>query len=164
VVAYIQGIGGSNAGLLQVARVVNGTVQPVGPTIDSVPNATQNIGLPRVVMRGTEPWAFWVKNGFTKAARFDGTNWIDQPFAAPVEGGFAIDAALFNGDPIVAAGSVANIQVLRFRNGAWEAGFDATGRAGHQDRIQIAVRGANAAMISSSIFRNAADVQRLLFP
>lgn len=164
VIAFIQGFGGSNAGAMQVGRVVNGSVQLLGGTIDSVPNATQNIGEPRIVMRGSEPWAFWVKNGLVNAARFDGTNWIAQPFVAPVNGGFDIDARLFNGDPIIAAGDVGTINVLRFRNGAWEPPFDATGRADHQDRIQIAVRGNSAAMISSSIFRNAADVQLLSFP
>ena len=164
VVAYIQGFGGSNAGALRVARVVNGVVQQLGATIDSVGDATQQIGSPRVLMRGTEPWAFWVKNGFVNAARFDGTNWISQPFGTPVDGGFAIDVALFGGDPILAASRVNGMQVLRFHAGAWDAGFDATARGDHQDRIELAVHGTDAAVISSSIFRSEADVQRLLFP
>ncbi len=163
-VAFIQGFGGSNAGAVQVVRVVNGSVQPLGGTIDSVGDATQSLGPPRVLLRGNEPWVFWVKNGLAAAARFDGTNWIAQPFDLPVDASFALDVALFGGDPIVAASRVEGIQVLRFRNGAWEPGFDATARGDHQDRIDLAVRGSSAALISSSIFRNAADVQRLLFP
>jgi hypothetical protein len=56
------------------------------------------------------------------------------------------------------------MQVLRFRNGAWEPGFDATPRAGAGDHIQIAVRGSTAALISSNVFNPIAEVQRLVFP
>jgi len=162
-VTFLQGFGGSNAAAVRVVRVVNGVVQQLGTDLDSVPNATQGISHPRIVMSGTEPWAFWVKNGLVKAARFDGTNWIAQPFAADVVGGFGFDAAVLGSDPIIVAGDEARLKVLRFHNGAWEPGFDATARADHQDAINLVTRGTSAAMISSSIFRKAADVQRLVF-
>jgi hypothetical protein len=166
-VAYLQGFGGSNAAALRVVRVVDGVVQPLGGTIDSVPNATQGIGQPRVLARGNEPWVFWNKfDGVTRthAARFDGTNWIEVPFPTPIDGS-ELAVALLNGEPLLAASyGERQVQVLRLRNGAWEAGFDATPRAGAGDRMQLAVRGTTAALISSNIFQPIAEVQQLLFP
>ena len=166
-VAFVQGAAGSNAGVLRVGRVANnGAVQLLGGTIDSVPNASESIGQPRIVIRGTEPWVFWVKNRLTHAARFDGTNWIEMPFDAPVNGTFGIDAAVLNGDVVIAASGEAAVVVLRLRNGGWEAGFDATTAGVRQARLQLAVRGSSVALMSTVFFPGgtAAEVQRLLFP
>jgi hypothetical protein len=167
-VSYLQGFGGSNAASLRVVRVVNGNVTPVGPPVDGTPDATQGIGQPRVLARGNEPWVFWNKfDGVvrrTRAARFDGTSWIEEPFPTPIDGS-EIAVEMLNGDPIaVITDGGRRMQVLRFRNGAWEPGFDATPRAGAGDHIQIAVRGSTAALISSNVFNPIAEVQRLVFP
>ncbi len=165
VVAYLQGVGGSNAATVRVARIVAGVVQPVGGAIDSVPNATQGLGQPRLIMLGSEPWVFWNKfDGFTRrthAASFDGVNWIDRPLPVAIEGD-GLAAGLLEGDPVLVVASPDGLQVLRFHAGAWELPFDATGRTGRADRLQLAIRGASAAIVSSN--GNLAEVQRLLFP
>jgi hypothetical protein len=167
--SYLQGFGGSNAVSLRVVRVAgNGTVTPVGPPVDGTPDATQGIGQARVLARGNEPWVFWNKfDGIVRrihAARFDGTSWIEEPFPAPIEG-FEIAVAVLNGDPIaVISDGSRRMQVLRFRNGAWEASFDATPNAGAGDRVQLAIRGTTAMVISSQVNAPIAEVQRLVFP
>jgi len=161
-VAFLQGFGGSNAAAVRVVRVVNGVVQQLGTDLDSVPDATQGISHPRIVMSGTEPWAFWVKNGLVRAHA--STAQLD---CAAVSGGrdrrlrLRCGRAGQRSDHCRRRRSQA--QVLRFHNGVWEPGFDATARADHQDAINLVTRGTSAAMISSSIFRKAADVQRLVF-
>jgi hypothetical protein len=167
-VGFIQGFAGSNAGALRVASVVNGNVQLLGPVIDSAPNATQSIAQPRVVARGNEPWVFWNKfDGASRrahAARFDGTSWIETTLPAPIDA-FELDAAVLDGDPILAASqSNGQTQVLRLRNGAWEAGVDATPLAGPGDRMQLVVRGTTTALISSNRSNPIAEVQRLQLP
>jgi hypothetical protein len=152
-------------GWLLGAAIVGGAWQGLG-VIDSIPNSTQQITSARIVLRGAEPWVVWSKflqdSGYRlTAARYDGTQWVAQPFDTPViqEG----EVCVAGDDVIVAhrAGGNGNgLAIRRFRDGAWEPAFDATTVTPVDFRL--AARGGTAAIITNS--RNQATVQRLAFP
>jgi hypothetical protein len=117
-------------------------------------------------LRGAEPWVVWSKffqEGGVRlnVARYDGAQWVAQPFDTPVieEG----DVAVAGEDVLVAHRSGANsngLAIRRFRGGAWELPFDATTVTPAD--FHLAARGGTVAIITNS--RNEATVQQLAFP
>ena len=152
-------------GWLDVVAIRAGAWQSLG-LVDTIPNSTQSIISARIVLRGAEPWVVWTKffqsGGFRlNVGRYDGTQWVAQPFDTPVteEG----DLGVVGNDVIVAHRSGANsfgLSVRRFRDGVWELPFDATTVLPID--FSLAARGGTAAMITNS--RNEATVQQLAFP
>jgi hypothetical protein len=152
-------------GWLTAAALRGGNWQSLG-FIDTIPNSTQGITSARIVLRGAEPWVVWTKffqdSGYRlNAARYDGTQWVAQPFETPViqEG----EVGVVGNDVIVAHRSGGNgngLAIRRFRDGAWELPFDATTVTPVDFRL--AARGGTTAIITNS--RNEATVQRLALP
>jgi hypothetical protein len=152
-------------GWLTAAALRNGAWQSLG-FIDTIPNSTQGITSARIVLRGAEPWVVWSKffqdGGYRlNAARYDGAQWVAQPFETPVteEG----EVGVTGNDLLVAHRSGGNsngLTIRRFRDGAWELPFDATTLLPVD--FHLAAGGGTVAVVANS--RNEATVQRLAFP
>ncbi|MFO1077247.1 MAG: hypothetical protein U1E73_05920 [Planctomycetota bacterium] len=135
VVAWLEGIAGSNAALL-FAREFDGTNWlPLGGTLDSVPNATQLLGPPNVVVDGGTFYIAWFKRINTDnitVLRWNGSAWVDLAFAAtaqpaPDSNFGKLGLALRNGQPMLAYSANTAPFVAVFDGTSWAPGIEAVG-------------------------------------
>ena len=121
IVAFLRGVGGSNAATLEVVRNTGSAWVAMGGVLDSTPNATQGIGEPSLALdSGGQPWLTW--NHFPSPAvtlvRFDGAAFVPVPVTPTPTHGHPV-LTFVNGDPVLAIGDD-SAEVRRLHNGAWE--------------------------------------------
>ena len=121
IVAFLRGVGGSNAVTLEVVRNTGSAWVAMGGVLDSTPNATQGIGEPTLALDGSgQPWLTW--NHFPSPAvtlvRFDGTAFVPVPVTPTPTHGHPV-LTFVGGDPVLAIGDDST-EVRRQHNGVWE--------------------------------------------
>ena len=121
IVAFLRGVGGSNAATLEVVRNTGIAWAAMGGVLDSTPNATQGIGVPTLALDGSgQPWLTW--NHFPSPpvtlVRFDGTTFVPVPVTPTPTHGHPV-LTFINGDPVLAIGDDST-EVRRQHNGVWE--------------------------------------------
>jgi hypothetical protein len=97
----------------------------LGAVLDSVPDGTQALGSVSFALDGAgQPWLAWLHffsggPSVPHLVRLNGANFVDVPLPTPLPKGHPA-LTFVNGDPVITLGDDSS-NVLRLRNGAWEA-------------------------------------------
>lgn len=168
VIAYRRGSFGSNAAVLEVVENANGSWALVGAALDSVPDATAQLGQPDIAIAPDgRPWVAWHHSAAgVRLARVEGSTWVEQPIDPALPSFNGVAGMTFVGiDPVVAGGHTFNSQqadLRRLRNGAWEPPLR-FGVPGGPMHMRLVPDG-NATLVFSSTTANVVRVTRVLFP